>query len=53
MIHLVIRNTQGAEEVVKTYEDQLKEVQTVPGDLKELESSKSDLKVRPWMYEPL
>ncbi|XP_073488427.1 plectin isoform X2 [Aquarana catesbeiana] len=44
MIHLVIRNTQGAEEVVKTYEDQLKEVQTVPGDLKELESSKSDLK---------
>ncbi|XP_077349547.1 plectin isoform X5 [Lithobates pipiens] len=44
MIHLVIRNTQGAEEVVKTYEDQLKEVQTVPGDLKELESNKSDLK---------
>eukprot|EP00079_Xenopus_tropicalis_P031958 XP_017945729.1 PREDICTED: plectin [Xenopus tropicalis] len=43
-INLVIRNTQGAEEVVKTYEDQLKEVQSVPSDLKELESNKSELK---------
>ncbi|XP_041422648.1 plectin-like isoform X6 [Xenopus laevis] len=43
-INLVIRNTQGAEEVVKTYEDQLKEVQSVPSDLKELENNKSELK---------
>ncbi|KAM9308498.1 plectin-like [Gastrophryne carolinensis] len=43
-INLVIRNTHGAEEVLKTYEDQLKEVQTVPADLKELENSKADLK---------
>ncbi|XP_063780809.1 plectin [Pseudophryne corroboree] len=43
-INLVIRNTHGAEEIVKTYEDQLKDVQTVPSDLKELENSKSDLK---------
>ncbi|XP_069812983.1 plectin isoform X5 [Dendropsophus ebraccatus] len=43
-INLVIRNTHGAEEVVKTYEDQLKEVHTVPADLKELESNKTDLK---------
>ncbi|XP_073399403.1 plectin isoform X2 [Dendrobates tinctorius] len=43
-INLVIRNTHGAEEVVKTYEDQLKDVHTVPADLKELESSKTDLK---------
>uniref|UniRef100_A0A8C5Q7K6 Plectin n=1 Tax=Leptobrachium leishanense TaxID=445787 RepID=A0A8C5Q7K6_9ANUR len=43
-INLVIRNTLGAEEVVKTYEDQLKEVQSVPSDLKTLETSKSDLK---------
>ncbi|KAM3928197.1 plectin isoform 4-T4 [Leptodactylus fuscus] len=43
-INLVIRNTHGAEEVVKTYEDQLKDVHTVPADLKELENSKTDLK---------
>ncbi|KAM4706329.1 plectin isoform 1-T1 [Rhinophrynus dorsalis] len=43
-INLVIRNTHGAEEVVKTYEDQLKDVQSVPSDLKELESNKSELK---------
>ncbi|XP_056408836.1 plectin isoform X5 [Hyla sarda] len=43
-INLVIRNTHGAEEVVKTYEDQLKDVHTVPADLKELENSKIDLK---------
>ncbi|KAM8966331.1 plectin [Pelodytes ibericus] len=43
-INLVIRNTHGAEEVVKTYEDQLKEVHSVPSDLKSLESNKSDLK---------
>ncbi|XP_063307013.1 plectin isoform X2 [Pelobates fuscus] len=43
-INLVIRNTHGAEEVVKTYEDQLKEVQSVPSDLKTLETNKTDLK---------
>lgn len=45
-INLVIRSTQGAEELVKKYEDQLKDVQTVPADLKELEASKAELKVR-------
>lgn len=44
-INLVIRSTQGAEELVKKYEDQLKNVQTVPADLKELEASKAELKV--------
>ncbi|XP_074754371.1 plectin-like isoform X15 [Athene noctua] len=43
-INLVIRSTQGAEELVKKYEDQLKDVQTVPADLKELEASKAELK---------
>ncbi|XP_067146147.1 plectin [Apteryx mantelli] len=43
-INLVIRSTQGAEELVKKYEDQLKNVQTVPSDLKELEASKAELK---------
>ncbi|XP_075703768.1 plectin isoform X4 [Rhinoderma darwinii] len=43
-INLVIRNAHGAEEVVKTYEDQLKDVHTVPADLKELENSKINLK---------
>ncbi|XP_050572890.1 plectin isoform X9 [Cygnus atratus] len=43
-INLVIRSTQGAEELVKKYEDQLKNVQTVPADLKELEASKAELK---------
>lgn len=41
----MIRSTQGAEELVKKYEDQLKDVQTVPADLKELEASKAELKV--------
>ncbi|KAM6288811.1 LOW QUALITY PROTEIN: plectin [Aegotheles albertisi] len=43
-INLVIRSTQGAEELVKKFEDQLKDVQTVPADLKELEASKAELK---------
>uniref|UniRef100_A0A8C4UN90 Plectin n=1 Tax=Falco tinnunculus TaxID=100819 RepID=A0A8C4UN90_FALTI len=43
-INLVIRSTQGAEELVKKYEDQLKDVQTVPADLRELEASKAELK---------
>ncbi|XP_010218287.1 PREDICTED: plectin, partial [Tinamus guttatus] len=45
-INLVIRSTQGAEELVKKYEDQLKNVQTVPADLQELEASKAELKRR-------
>ncbi|XP_030076215.1 LOW QUALITY PROTEIN: plectin [Microcaecilia unicolor] len=43
-INLVIRSTHGAEEVVKTYEDQLKEVHAVPSDSKELEATKAELK---------
>lgn len=44
-IHLVIRSTQGAEELVRKYEEQLKEVQAVPADLKALEETKAELKV--------
>uniref|UniRef100_A0A8C0GW22 Plectin n=1 Tax=Chelonoidis abingdonii TaxID=106734 RepID=A0A8C0GW22_CHEAB len=43
-INLVIRSTQGAEELVQRYEEQLKEVQAVPSDLKELEANKAELK---------
>ncbi|KAM9387057.1 plectin [Phaethornis superciliosus] len=43
-ISLVIRSTQGAEELVKKFEEQLKDVQTVPADLQELEASKAELK---------
>ncbi|XP_054841177.1 plectin isoform X4 [Eublepharis macularius] len=43
-INLVIRSTQGAEELVRKYEEQLKEVQAVPSDLKELEATKAELK---------
>uniref|UniRef100_A0ABM5GD78 Plectin isoform X23 n=1 Tax=Pogona vitticeps TaxID=103695 RepID=A0ABM5GD78_9SAUR len=43
-IHLVIRSTQGAEELVRKYEEQLKDVQNVPSDLKALEATKADLK---------
>ncbi|XP_043363133.1 plectin isoform X9 [Dermochelys coriacea] len=43
-INLVIRSTQGAEELVQSYEEQLKEVQAVPSDLKELEANKAELK---------
>lgn len=45
-VNLVIRSTQGAEDLVRKYEEQLKDVQTVPADLKELEASKAELKVR-------
>lgn len=44
-INLVIRSTQGAEELVRNYEDQLKDVQAVPSDLKALEATKAELKV--------
>ncbi|XP_077208971.1 LOW QUALITY PROTEIN: plectin-like [Paroedura picta] len=43
-INLVIRSTQGAEELVREYEEQLKEVQAVPADLKALEETKAELK---------
>ncbi|XP_063087307.1 plectin isoform X28 [Cavia porcellus] len=43
-ISLVIRSTQGAEEVLKTHEEQLKEVQAVPATLPELEATKASLK---------
>ncbi|XP_060099107.1 plectin isoform X4 [Heteronotia binoei] len=43
-INLVIRSTQGAEELVRKYEEQLKEVQAVPADLKALEETKAELK---------
>lgn len=41
----MIRSTQGAEELLRKYEEQLKDVQAVPADLAELEASKAELKV--------
>lgn len=41
----MIRSTQGAEELVRKYEEQLKDVQAVPADLKALEATKAELKV--------
>ncbi|XP_061089061.1 plectin-like isoform X5 [Conger conger] len=43
-IDLVIRNTQDAEEVLKKYEDRLREVNKVPNDLKEVETYRTQLK---------
>ncbi|KAM5137287.1 plectin isoform 18-T18 [Callospermophilus lateralis] len=43
-ISLVIRSTQGAEEVLKAHEEQLKEAQAVPSTLPELEATKAALK---------
>ncbi|XP_044309224.1 plectin isoform X3 [Varanus komodoensis] len=43
-ISLVIRSTQGAEELLQSYEAQLKDVQTVPADLQALEATKAELK---------
>ncbi|XP_060538119.1 plectin isoform X24 [Pantherophis guttatus] len=43
-INLVIRSTQGAEGLVQSYEEQLKDVQTVPSDLKAVEATKAELK---------
>lgn len=42
---MVIRNTQGAEGVLKQYEDCLREVHTVPSSVKEVETYKTKLKV--------
>ncbi|XP_028919848.1 plectin isoform X5 [Ornithorhynchus anatinus] len=43
-ISLVIRSTQGAEELLKGYEEQLKDVQVVPANLPDLEATKAELK---------
>nr|KAF6270855.1 plectin [Myotis myotis] len=43
-ISLVIRSTQGAEEVLRGHEEQLKEAQAVPSTLPELEATKAALK---------
>lgn len=42
---MVIRNTQGAEGVLKQYEDCLREVHTVPKDVNEVEAYRAKLKV--------
>ncbi|ELW63397.1 Plectin [Tupaia chinensis] len=44
-ISLVIHSTQGAEEVLRAHEEQLKEAQAVPATLPELEATKASLKV--------
>ncbi|XP_024917402.1 plectin isoform X7 [Cynoglossus semilaevis] len=43
-VEMVIRNTQGAEGVLKQYEDCLREVHTVPSDVKEVENYRAKLK---------
>ncbi|XP_062847386.1 plectin-like isoform X8 [Trichomycterus rosablanca] len=43
-IELVIRNTQGAEDILKKYEDRLRTVYTVPTDIKEVETHRTELK---------
>ncbi|KAG9342785.1 hypothetical protein JZ751_015651 [Albula glossodonta] len=43
-IDVVIRNTQEAEDVLKKYEDRLREVNKVPTDLKEVETFRTQLK---------
>nr|KAF6405475.1 plectin [Rousettus aegyptiacus] len=43
-ISLVIRSTQGAEDMLKVHEEQLKEAQAVPATLPELEATKAALK---------
>ncbi|XP_056141828.1 plectin-like isoform X1 [Lampris incognitus] len=43
-VEMVIRNTQGAEGVLKKYEDHLREVHTVPSDVKEVETFRTKLK---------
>lgn len=48
---MVIRNTQGAEGVLKQYEDCLREVHTVPSDVKEVETYRAKLKVnKGWFF---
>ncbi|XP_068179661.1 plectin-like isoform X2 [Antennarius striatus] len=43
-VEMVIRNTQGAEGVLKQYEDCLREDYTVPSDVKEVEAYRTKLK---------
>ncbi|XP_047216434.1 plectin-like isoform X1 [Girardinichthys multiradiatus] len=43
-VDMVIRNTQGADGVLKQYEDCLREVHAVPSDIKEVETQRSKLK---------
>ncbi|XP_029359442.1 plectin-like isoform X8 [Echeneis naucrates] len=43
-VEMVIRNTQGAEGVLKQYEDCLREVHTVPKDNKEVDAYRTKLK---------
>ncbi|XP_059195504.1 plectin-like [Centropristis striata] len=43
-VEMVIRNSQGAEGVLKQYEDCLRDVHTVPSDAKEVESYRTTLK---------
>uniref|UniRef100_A0A671R687 Plectin-like n=1 Tax=Sinocyclocheilus anshuiensis TaxID=1608454 RepID=A0A671R687_9TELE len=43
-IEVVIRNTQGTEDVVKKYENRLREVHTVPTNVQEVENYGSELK---------
>ncbi len=44
-IEVVIRNTQGTEDVVKRYENRLREVHTVPTNVQEVDNYCSELKV--------
>uniref|UniRef100_A0A673J0E0 Plectin b n=1 Tax=Sinocyclocheilus rhinocerous TaxID=307959 RepID=A0A673J0E0_9TELE len=45
-IDIVIRNTQGAEDVVKKYENRLREVHTVPTNVQEVENYCSEIHVQ-------
>lgn len=44
-VDVVIRNSQGAEDVLKKYENRLREVHKVPTDVKEVETYRTELKV--------
>ncbi|KAL2084633.1 hypothetical protein ACEWY4_020151 [Coilia grayii] len=44
-VDVVIRNTQGAEDVLKKYENRLREVHRVPTDVKEVETYRTELKI--------
>lgn len=41
----MIRNTQGAEDILRKYEDELRKVYTVPTDTTEVETYRTELKV--------
>lgn len=45
IVEMVIRNSQGAEGVLKQYEDYLREVHTVPSDTQAVETYRTKLKV--------